>query len=60
MKRSTEQKIEQALESLADGLQEIGGMGLLELRFKFKSILARVEKKVREAHEELHRDLGGQ
>jgi hypothetical protein len=56
MKRSTEQKIEQALESLADGLAEIGGMGLLELRFKFKSILARVEKKVREAVSEMKED----
>lgn len=60
MKRSTEQKIHQALGALADGLQEIGDMGLLELRMKFKSVLGRVEKKVREAADELHRDLGGQ
>lgn len=57
MKRATEQKVEQALGALADGLQEIGQMGLLELRFKFKGILARVEKKVREAAAAMKEDV---
>lgn len=59
MKRQTEEKIAKALDALADGLREIGGMGLIELRFKFKGILQDVEKQVREASDALHRDLGG-
>ena len=60
MKKATEEKIAQALDALADGLREIGGMGLLELRFKFKGILSDVEKRIRDASDALHRDLGGQ
>lgn len=56
MKHATEEKLAKALRSLADGLQEIGGMGLLELRFKFKGILLDVEKQVREAADALDRD----
>ena len=60
MKRQTEEKIEKALRALAEGLHEIGDMGLIELRFKFKGVLADVEKQVREASDALRRDLGGQ
>lgn len=60
MKRQTEEKIAKALRSLADGLHEIGEMGLLELRFKFKGILSDVEKQMRDASNALERDLGGQ
>jgi hypothetical protein len=49
MKRVTEEKLAKALIELADGLSEIREMGLFELRFKFKPILARVEKQIRMA-----------
>ena len=60
MKRATEEKIAKALRALADGLREIGDMGLIELRFKFKGVLADVEKQVRDASSALERDIGGQ
>jgi len=60
VKRQTEEKIAKALHALAEGLHEIGGMGLIELRFKFKGILSDVEKQIRDASDALHRDLGGQ
>jgi hypothetical protein len=59
MTRATEEKIAKALGALADGLEEIGSMGLLELRFKFKGVLAGVEARVREASEALHKEMGG-
>jgi hypothetical protein len=59
MTRATEEKIAKALGALAEGLHEIGGMGMLELRFKFKGVLAEVEEHVREAAEALHKEMGG-
>ena len=56
MKRATEEKIARALDELADGLQEIGEMGLLELRLKYKSVLSDVVQQVRAAAKAVKED----
>lgn len=58
MRKQTTAQLSRALDDLANGLAEIREMGLLELRFKFKGVLAKVEKSLRVAAEALAREEG--